>query len=426
MRTVYAEINGFEVKLSSKSGGVQGEKNATVLQIKFDDSWAGLGKRIVWRDATGENPTPVVLFDPAGTKEETLSYATAIPAAALAYPGWCSFTVEGYTIQGQNRVKALSAVGTLEVRASEVIYQPEDAVPSETEQIMSALGAAETAMEESLHGAESSAEEAKSWAVGGTESREGEDTDNAMYYAGKAAEDAEKAENAAESAENTKITTWEYAANALRSAAASDDAKKEALAAKTAALGAQEAAEDAAAAALASQAGAASAKQGAMEAAKESAASSEAAQLAKAGAQTVKEATAAMLNELEATAEDLPAGSEATAVYDCVTKKLTFGIPQGEKGEQGIQGPQGTQGPKGETGERGRQGPKGESGAQGPKGDTGPKGEKGDNGACVSLGPGLFVMSVNEEGHLLVSVNEEETFPPLEIDAETGHLLYKI
>lgn len=321
MRIIYIDVCGFELRQSGKSGGVQGEKNATVLQIKFDDSWAGLGKRIVWRDATGENPTPVVLFDPTGTKEETLSYATAIPAAALAYPGWCSFTIEGYTMRDGHTVKAMGAVGALEVRASEVVYQPEDAVPSETEQIMSALGAAETAMEESLHGAESSAEEAKSWAVGGTESREGEDTDNAMYYAGKAAEDAEKAENAATAAE------------------------------------------------------------------------------------AAEEEAAALLNELDAAAKVLPAGSVATAEYDRETRTVTFGIPTGPKGEPG---PQGAKGERGETG---------------LKGD---RGEKGDNGACIPLGFGMFAMSVSEEGHLLVSVNEEEPFPPLEIDPETGHLMYKI
>lgn len=201
MRTVYVDVNGFELRLSSKAGGVQGEKNVTTLQIKFDDSWQGLGKRIVWRDATGENPVPIVLFDPMGEDRDVLSYATAIPAAALAYPGWCSFTLEGYTVNDGHWVKAMGAVGSLEVRASEVIYQPEDDTPSQTQQILAALGETEQKVFEIGQEARDSALKAKSWAVGGTESREGEDTDNARYYAQKAAEDAKKGGDAVREAQ---------------------------------------------------------------------------------------------------------------------------------------------------------------------------------------------------------------------------------
>lgn len=64
--------------------------------------------------------------------------------------------------------------------------------------------------------------------------------------------------------------------------------------------------------------------------------------------------------------------------------------------------------------------------ARGDKGDKGEKGDKGDNGALVELGTGVFAMSVSPQGHLLVSVNAQETAPPLEIDEATGHLIYKI
>ncbi len=201
MRTIYADVNGFELKLSSKSGGVQGEKNATVLQVRVDDSWAGLGKRIVWRDATGENPVPVVLFDPMGEDGDPLSYAAAIPAAALAYPGWCSFTLEGYAVRDGHWVKAMGAVGALEVRASEIIYQPEDDTPSQTQQILAALGETEQRIFDIGQEVRADAREAKSWAVGGTDSREGEDKDNAKYYAERGAEDAEEAKQSAQAAE---------------------------------------------------------------------------------------------------------------------------------------------------------------------------------------------------------------------------------
>lgn len=213
MRIIYVDVCGFELQLSGKSAGIQGEQNATILQIRFDDSWAGLGKRIIWRDATGENPVPVVLFDPVGADGDTLSYATAIPAAALAYPGWCSFTIEGCTVRDGNWVKAMGAVGRLEVRASEVIYQPEDETPSQAQQILAALGNAEQAVAES-------AEEAKSWAVGGTNSREGEDTDNAMYYAGEAANSSKKAAESEKAAAVSKLAAAESETAAAGSATA--------------------------------------------------------------------------------------------------------------------------------------------------------------------------------------------------------------
>lgn len=87
---------------------------------------------------------------------------------------------------------------------------------------------------------------------------------------------------------------------------------------------------------------------------------------------------------MNAEAETLPEGSEATARYEDGT--LYFGIPKGETGPQGPQGiqgergPQGIQGPTGPQGETGPQGPQGEQGIQGEQGPIGPQGPKGDTG----------------------------------------------
>ncbi len=409
MRIIYVDVCGFELKLSSKSGGVQGEQNVTVLQIRFDESWTGLGKRIIWRDATGENPVPVVLFDPVGADGDILSYATAIPAAALAYPGWCSFTVEGCTVKNGNWIKAMGAVGSLEVRASEVIYQPEDETPSQTQQILAALGSTEQTVA-------GSAEEAKSWAVGGTNSREGEDTDNARFYAGKASESAEQAaaaktaaQTAKNAAESAKTGAESAAAQAGQSAAAAQEAKSAAETAAATAQTAKSGAESAKTAALVALGAAETAKTAAETAAAQTAESKTIAETAKAEAQTARagaesaleaaetaktgaEAAAAtaqtaksgavdakddavsaknaalsarddaqqaaeevvgLMNTLEVTATGLPPGNMATAAYDPETKTVTFGIPAGQKGDMG---------PKGD---------KGDTGAAGAKGDTG-------------------------------------------------------
>ena len=71
------------------------------------------------------------------------------------------------------------------------------------------------------------------------------------------------------------------------------------------------------------------------------------------------------LDVMSVSATTLPAGSQATAVYDKATGALTLGIPQGDKGATGDTGPEGKQGPKGETG------------ATGPQGEPGPPGKDG-------------------------------------------------
>lgn len=71
------------------------------------------------------------------------------------------------------------------------------------------------------------------------------------------------------------------------------------------------------------------------------------------------------LDVMSVSATTLPAGSQATAVYDKATGALMLGIPQGDKGATG------------DTGPEGKQGPKGEIGATGPQGEPGPPGKDG-------------------------------------------------
>lgn len=89
----------------------------------------------------------------------------------------------------------------------------------------------------------------------------------------------------------------------------------------------------------------------------------------------------------------------------------------------GAQGPQGIQGQKGDAGQKGD---KGEKGEKGDKGDIGPQGPQGKEGAAVitSLNPGLFAMSVDSEGNLLMVHNDNETVPPFAI--QDGELVYTV
>lgn len=115
--------------------------------------------------------------------------------------------------------------------------------------------------------------------------------------------------------------------------------------------------------------------------------------------------------------------------------------PKGDAGEKGDKGDQGPKGEKGDQGDPGLRGEQGDTGAQGPKGDKGDQGERGPkgdpgqdgrdgadgkDGVILDIASGMFAMMVNETGHLILAVNEEDKTPPLSIDPETGHLMYNI
>lgn len=53
------------------------------------------------------------------------------------------------------------------------------------------------------------------------------------------------------------------------------------------------------------------------------------------------------------------------------------------------------------------------------------QGEPGTPGAVVDLSPGLFMMHVDGDGHLILTLNDAEGDPPMHIDAN-GHLIYTI
>lgn len=93
----------------------------------------------------------------------------------------------------------------------------------------------------------------------------------------------------------------------------------------------------------------------------------------------------------------------------------------GAKGDKGDTGPAGPEGPQGATGPTGPQGPEGPQGQEGP---MGPRGPAGESGVITALDPGLFAMSVSEEGHLIVTFNTSDPEPPLAI--KDGHLKYVI
>ena len=157
----------------------------------------------------------------------------------------------------------------------------------------------------------------------------------------------DRAEDAADAADQSAQDAAGYANNASTSATAAATSATNASASATAAAG---------------SASTATTKAG------------EAAQSASSAAQSAQTASEAVqeLVDITASADTLPAGSQATATY--ANGHLTIGVPTGATGATGPQGP------KGDTGATGAQGPQGE------KGDTGATGAKGDPGEGVPTG----------------------------------------
>ena len=106
MRTILVRVTGLFITKDNKNGGVQGEGNAAGLHLVFDESWAGYGKRVIWRNAQGEDPVAMVLKPTTEhlIADQTLEYDTPIPSEALKLPGWCSFTIEGFKEAEPNAV----------------------------------------------------------------------------------------------------------------------------------------------------------------------------------------------------------------------------------------------------------------------------------------------------------------------------------
>lgn len=115
-----------------------------------------------------------------------------------------------------------------------------------------------------------------------------------------------------------------------------------------------------------------------------------------------------------------PASVEKAVGEDGIVT-LTYGIPKGETGQQGVPGPQGAQGIQGPPGPQGEQGQTGPQGAQGPPGPQGLQGPQGINGVAVAA-EGQYAFNVDENGHLILYY-ESETAPDFSI-GEDGHLYY--
>lgn len=137
MRQITVEINGNFVKKDGKNAGTQGEANVTALHLVFDSSWEGYSKRLLWRDANGENPVAVLLYNDLSSRlsgEDPLVFDALIPSEPLSKSGWCSFTVEGYRSHAPESI-AYSVSDTLFVSPNDSSHAPAEPTPSQAAQL---------------------------------------------------------------------------------------------------------------------------------------------------------------------------------------------------------------------------------------------------------------------------------------------------
>ena len=240
MRTITANVRGWEAKKDSRTAGVKGEGNCTNLIISFDETWDGFAKTVTWLDARGENPVKVTLTADklVDLLTDTRTYRIQIPSEPLAYAGKCTAVLDGYSDGVRSRsVPMIFEVVDAPYYAS--ASEPVDPTPTQAEQLQEQIDTL-------LDDIQDIANEAKSYAVGGTGTRTGEDTDNAKYYSEVATSAKDAAEAAQDGAEEAETNAGISATNAANSATgAASSASEAASSAEQAQSSAEAAAESA-------------------------------------------------------------------------------------------------------------------------------------------------------------------------------------
>ena len=140
-RTVNVTVNGEFVRKDSKNAGVQGEANVTTLHIVMSADWEEFSKRIIWRDALGEHPVAVLLYNSVedlASGKDPLVFDTTIPAEPLALPGWCSFTIEGFRDSTPPAV-SIAVTDTLLVKVNDTYNAPAEPTPTQAQQLQTQI-----------------------------------------------------------------------------------------------------------------------------------------------------------------------------------------------------------------------------------------------------------------------------------------------
>lgn len=225
-RTITVNVVKEFARQDSQNGGIQGSGNVDHLRLRFSEDWDGYAKTCVFWDANGENPVKVIVGADKleDVTKDPRTYIIDIPPEPLAVEGTYTVVIDGYLDgkRGRSETIRLKSNGA---QIADDAGEPADPTPSQAEQLQQEI-------EKIIPNIQSVATEAKSWAVGGTGSRDGEDTDNAKYYAQQseksAQESAQGLENISQQVEAAKgysesaKTESLHAANRAQNAAESE------------------------------------------------------------------------------------------------------------------------------------------------------------------------------------------------------------
>ena len=211
--------------------GAEGQEGIIKLSLSFDDGWSGLAKSVVFYD---KRRIKTVSYDFLGFD----SCEVEIPSVILSEDGRHPFIVVGSEIVGDNAETAREiprkitecafiCVGDSiypELNSTAIEALDTDAYSSFLEAYFGCLATAEelkeqySGLSEKVGIAQGYANSAKSYAVGGTGTRENEGTDNAKYYserAGASATEAKASEKAANDAKEIAVSNAEESQKAL-------------------------------------------------------------------------------------------------------------------------------------------------------------------------------------------------------------------
>ena len=221
-RIISLSVEDMYIKYTGEAFGATGSHNAVTLRMTFGPAWEGTAKTAYFTDALGNTSVALVLG------LDTLvdgAYEVDVPSEALKAAGVATITIKGVLVSGETTTKAITtAAGHFRVLDSELPDSAGNAgtiTPSEKDQLETLFTTAKAAAEAAAANAKASETNAKasetaasgsasqasaaaaaaaqsaasvdginktaqSWAVGGTGTRPGEDTDNAKYWAKKA------------------------------------------------------------------------------------------------------------------------------------------------------------------------------------------------------------------------------------------------
>lgn len=251
-RIVPVSVSGPWIQFGGDASGAVGSANALTLRVHFDSQWEGTGKTAYFWDALRLEATQVVVALGSLVPGEADTYDVPVPGECMTQGGYAWVTFRGTS---EDRVITTKA----EKIPVHLAYIPDSAgnsqpiTPSELDQILQQLDGLEDTLEEDRQAAESAAEQAaasaqeaaeeaeqagnsaqssgenagaaerwsrtaESWAVGGTGTRTGEDTDNAKYYARLTRDDAQQAQEDAQEAAQAAQTAQQAAGTATASA----------------------------------------------------------------------------------------------------------------------------------------------------------------------------------------------------------------